>query len=368
MRQEIGLKMRTLVLDRLSRNIVSPTVPIVCGLSLAFIACVYGSLEPQANDLDKLAAMAEASQSPAANAQDVADTIAMGMRASLEPEIAALPEDEAPVAPPKPAMKAAAAAPAPVSAPAQKVAALEATPELRTETTVVPRQEAALDEQDAAPLPPRRPGKVASLINRAEEALARRLAHRDGEDAASAAIDNRNIFEKLFGNSGAPAEKQGQEKQGQALAYASPDAGGVTSIAKTTDSQESAKIGSDRYTAVYDISARTVYLPDGTKLEAHSGLGDRLDNPSFVHERMRGPTPPALYSLTPREALFHGVAALRLTPISGSVFGRAGLLAHTFMLGPRGDSNGCVSFRDYQAFLRAYQSGQVKRLAVVAHL
>ena len=360
MRQEIGLKMRAFVLDRLSRDIVSPTVPIVCGLSLAFIACVYGSLEPQAEDPARLAAMTQATEA-AANAQDVAETIAMGMRASFEPEIAALPEDEAPVAPQKPLMTAAEAAPAALSAPTQKVAKLEAKPELRTETTVVPQQ-AALEE-DATPVPPRRPGKVAALVNRAEEALARRLAHRDGEDAANAAIDNRNIFEKLFGSSSAPAEKQGP-----ALAYASPDAGGVTSVAKTTDSQDSAKVGSDRYTAVYDISARTVYLPDGTKLEAHSGLGDRLDNPAYAHERMRGPTPPALYSLTPREALFHGVAALRLTPISGSVFGRAGLLAHTFMLGPRGDSNGCVSFRDYQAFLRAYQSGQVKRLAVVAHL
>ncbi len=363
MRQEIGLKMRTLVLDRLSRNFVSPTVPMVCGLSLAFIACVYGSLEPQANDLDKLAALAEAS--PTANTQDVADTISMGMRASLEPEIAALPEEEAPVAPPKPAMKTAAAAPAPISAPALKVATLEAKPELRTETTVVPQHQAALEEQDAAPIPPRRPGKIAGLVNRAEEALARRLAHRDGDEAANAAIDNRNIFEKLFGaNAAAPAEKQGP-----ALAYAAPEAGGVTSIAKTTDSQQAdAKVGSDRFTAVYDISAGAVYLPDGRKLEAHSGLGESFDNPSAVHTRMRGPTPPALYSLTPREALFHGVAALRLTPISGNVFGRAGLLAHTYMLGPRGDSNGCVSFRDYQAFLRAYQSGQVKRLAVVAHL
>jgi Tlde1 domain len=360
MRQEIGLKMRAFVLDRLSRDIVSPTVPIVCGLSLAFIACVYGSLEPQTEDPARLAAMTQATEA-AANAQDVAETIAMGMRASFEPEIAALPEDEAPVAPQKPLMKAAEAAPATLGAPAQKVAKLEAKPELRTETTVVPQQ-AALEE-DATPVPPRRPGKVAALVNRAEEALARRLAHRDGEDAANAAIDNRNIFEKLFGSSSAPAEKQGP-----ALAYASPDAGGVTSVAKTSDSQDSAKTGSDRYTAVYDISARTVYLPDGTKLEAHSGLGDRLDNPAYVNERMRGPTPPALYALTPREALFHGVAALRLTPISGSVFGRAGLLAHTFMLGPRGDSNGCVSFRDYQAFLRAYQSGQIKRLAVVAHL
>ena len=365
MRQEIGIKMRALVLDRLSRNIVSPTVPIVCGLSLAFIACIYGSLEPPADDLARLAAEADASQLQTASAQDVADTISMGMRSSFEPEISAPTADESPATPQKPVMKAAEAAPAPVSAPAQKVAAIEPKPEPQAGTTVVEKQVALVEEPEATPLPPRRPGKVAALVNRAEEALARRLAHRDGEDAASAAIDNRNIFEKLFGSSGAPAEKQGQ-----ALAYASPEAGGgITSIAKTaTESQDSAKVGSDRFTAVYDISAGAVYLPDGRKLEAHSGLGESFDNPAAVHTRMRGPTPPALYSLTPREALFHGVAALRLTPISGNVFGRAGLLAHTYMLGPRGNSNGCVSFRDYQAFLHAFQSGQVKRLAVVAHL
>jgi hypothetical protein len=63
------------------------------------------------------------------------------------------------------------------------------------------------------------------------------------------------------------------------------------------------------------------------------------------------------------------VQALRLKPVgNGDVFGRAGLLAHSYMLGPNGDSNGCVSFKDYDAFLQAYQTGQVKRLAVVARL
>jgi hypothetical protein len=38
------------------------------------------------------------------------------------------------------------------------------------------------------------------------------------------------------------------------------------------------------------------------------------------------------------------------------------------MLGPKGDSNGCVSFRDYGAFLRAYKNGEIRRLAVVSHL
>jgi Protein of unknown function (DUF2778) len=125
--------------------------------------------------------------------------------------------------------------------------------------------------------------------------------------------------------------------------------------------------GYDRLTAVYDIAGHTVYLPDGTRLEAHSGLGDRLDDPRFVSERNQGPTPPGIYELTLRESLFHGVQALRLTPLGDeNVFGRSGLLAHPYMLGPSGDSNGCVSFKNYDAFLRAYQNGQVKRMAVVA--
>ena len=126
----------------------------------------------------------------------------------------------------------------------------------------------------------------------------------------------------------------------------------------------------DRFTAVYDLTTHTVYLPNGARLEAHSGLGDRLDDPRYVNEQDRGATPPHVYDLTLREQPFHGVQALRLNPVGGpnEIFGRAGLLAHTYMLGPNGDSNGCVSFKDYDAFLQAYQSGVVKRLAVVARL
>jgi hypothetical protein len=125
----------------------------------------------------------------------------------------------------------------------------------------------------------------------------------------------------------------------------------------------------DHWTAVYDISAHAVFLPDGTRLEAHSGLGGLLDDPRYVNEADRGATPPHLYELTLRESLFHGVQALRLNPVGdGDMFGRNGLLAHPYMLGPRGDSNGCVSFKDYDAFLKAFQDGQVKHLAVVARL
>jgi hypothetical protein len=126
----------------------------------------------------------------------------------------------------------------------------------------------------------------------------------------------------------------------------------------------------DHFTAVYDLTAHTVYLPNGERLEAHSGLGALRDDPGHVDEKDRGATPPHIYDLTLREDLFHGVQALRLNPVGGadSIFGRAGLLAHTYMLGPGGDSNGCVSFKNYDAFLQAFQSGLVKRLAVVTNL
>jgi hypothetical protein len=119
-------------------------------------------------------------------------------------------------------------------------------------------------------------------------------------------------------------------------------------------------------TAVYDISARAVYLPNGKTLEAHSGLGNLRDNPRYVSLKNRGPTPPNVYDLSLRERLFHGVRAIRLTPVDGEkMFGRDGMLAHTYMLGPNGDSNGCVSFRNYRAFLQAYMQGDVDRLIVV---
>jgi len=123
------------------------------------------------------------------------------------------------------------------------------------------------------------------------------------------------------------------------------------------------------HTAIYDIAAHTVYLPNGQKLEAHSGLGGHLDNPRYVSEKNWGPTPPNAYDLTLRSELFHGVRAIRLIPVgSGNMFGRDGMLAHTYMLGPNGQSNGCVSFKEYPVFLNAYLSGQVTRLVVVEHL
>jgi hypothetical protein len=126
---------------------------------------------------------------------------------------------------------------------------------------------------------------------------------------------------------------------------------------------------SDRHTALYDIAGKTVYMPNGDRLEAHSGLGDKRDDPRYIKVRMRGPTPPNVYDLSLREKLFHGVRAIRLNPVNESkMHGRDGMLAHSYMLGPNGQSNGCVSFKDYRKFLQAFLDGKVDRLVVVPEL
>ena len=128
-------------------------------------------------------------------------------------------------------------------------------------------------------------------------------------------------------------------------------------------------LGYDSFTAVYDISAKAVYLPNGASLEAHSGMGSLKDDPEYVYKPNVGATPPAVYELKPREQLFHGVRALRMTPVDGSTtLGRSGLLAHNYLLGPKGDSNGCVSIRNYELFLKAFDDGKIKRLVVVPSL
>lgn len=152
------------------------------------------------------------------------------------------------------------------------------------------------------------------------------------------------------------------------MAYADPD---DSSVRKTKPFiNPFAAISPGEGTAIYDIEAKTVYLPSGERLEAHSGLGHMRDNPRYVDRKNTGPTPPETYSLTYRESLFHGVQALRLTPTNGArIYGRNGLLAHTYMLrGGRGESNGCVVFKDYNRFLAAFKRGEIKRLKVVTRV
>lgn len=171
----------------------------------------------------------------------------------------------------------------------------------------------------------------------------------------------------------APDEKKvgplRQRDTSQMLAYARPDESIMRARPQTLLPGRDALSGMGERTAVYDIEAHTVYLPNGERLEAHSGLGMMRDNPRFTHVKNRGSTPPHTYKLTMRESLFHNVEAIRLTPVDGkNRFGRDGLLAHTYMLGKTGSSNGCVVFKDYRRFLSAFKRGEVTRLVVLPNL
>lgn len=119
-------------------------------------------------------------------------------------------------------------------------------------------------------------------------------------------------------------------------------------------------------TVLYDISKRAVYLPDGEKLEAHSGFGQFMDDPETVHRKDVGVTPPNVYAVSFREKPFHGVRALRMKPVGGgNMYGRDGILAHSFLLGEAGASNGCISVRDYDKFLQAYEDGKFDQIIVL---
>jgi len=169
----------------------------------------------------------------------------------------------------------------------------------------------------------------------------------------NARTDDRSLLQKLSDLLPHPVR----------LASLAPDGGGIV-----RSGIDLGALGYDRQTAVYDITAKMLYLPSGIGLEAHSGMGDLRDDPGHVSQRMVGATPPATYELKPREKLFHGVRALRMTAVEGSALGRVGLLTHPFMLGPDGDSNGCVSIKNYDRFLKAYDDGEVTRLVVVSSL
>jgi hypothetical protein len=207
------------------------------------------------------------------------------------------------------------------------------------------------EEQGVQPAPSTSTAETTIPLPRARPVLANLQSGKS--DPSPASSDNRTMFEKLAD----------LVPMRFSLASLTPGDGLLG------ERKDLTALGYDGQTAVYDISAQAVYLPNGTKLEAHSGLGGLMDNPAYVDKRMVGATPPNVYDLKPREKLFHGVAALRMTPVGeNEMHGRNGLLVHSYLLGPNGDSNGCVSIKDYDRFLAAYTNGEVKRLVVVPSL
>jgi len=241
-----------------------------------------------------------------------------------------------------------------------------------TPAAVTPVRRVASADPALVPLPVRRPADLpgpvqaqapVQAVPQAPVRIAARRALPRTRDVFRAAIaEEPSFLERLFGGGNATSSGQGAP---QALAYANPDAVAPSRGRLIPGPSASTSEG----TAVYDISASTVTLPSGEVLEAHSGYGNLMDDPRYVHVRMRGATPPGTYDMREREAPFHGVRAIRLTPVggSGAIHGRDGILAHTYMLRAQpGASNGCVVFRDYDRFLRAYLRGEVRRLVVVA--
>ncbi|SFG70862.1 DUF2778 domain-containing protein [Methylobacterium gossipiicola] len=249
-----------------------------------------------------------------------------------------------------PATMAQAESPAEPAIPAARIAA----------TPAALPERVALATPLATPLPVRRPAEFRRGPVSTPVAVTARLTRRPAMPSTqsvfrAAGVEEPSLFDRLFGDAPAPTAL------GYAAVETAPDA--IPSRQRLVPApMAGAGI------AVYDISASRVTLPSGEVLEAHSGLGPAQDNPRHVHLTMRGATPPGTYDLREREALFHGVRAIRLNPVGGpaAIHGRVGLLAHTYMLGPSGASNGCVVFRDYNRFLQAFLRGEVQRLVVVA--
>jgi Protein of unknown function (DUF2778) len=208
---------------------------------------------------------------------------------------------------------------------------------------------------------------------RFEERFAEAEDRPDSFDGPVAAADGCSSFEERFASAmpvRAIASRSLSDGEVQELRAELPNTPIFTaSIRSGQTRKEGSPPQDDGRIAIYDISAHTVYLPTGRRLEAHSGLGEAMDNPRHVHVRMRGATPPNVYNLAMREHTFHGVRAIRLNPVDESrMHGRGGILAHTYMLGSSGQSNGCVVFSNYPEFLNAFQKGEVTRMVVVDRL
>jgi hypothetical protein len=163
-------------------------------------------------------------------------------------------------------------------------------------------------------------------------------------------------------------DKKDKKDKTQDVAYAKPDRSLFGDLFKSK-SNDTSWPGKGTKVAIYDVSNATVYLPDGTKLRAHSGIGKMRDNPRYEHVTMKGPTPAGIYRLSMREKRFYGVEAIRMTSIDGrDPKNRTGLLTHTNLLRGQKGSHGCVAFQNYQPFLKAFKRGQITMLVVVPEL
>ena len=155
-------------------------------------------------------------------------------------------------------------------------------------------------------------------------------------------------------------------KQQPKTAYAKPDKPEKKTLFSWFGGGSKDLPGPGSKIAIYDITNQVVIMPNGERLEAHSGRGPTKDTPKYVHVSGRGSTPPNVYSLRMRESLFHGVEAIRMTPVGDAkMYGRNGFLTHSYLRRIPGDSAGCIAFADYKKFLNAFKRGQVSKIIVV---
>jgi hypothetical protein len=182
----------------------------------------------------------------------------------------------------------------------------------------------------------------------------------------------RNKLASAERNQDKPNNRNREDETSPVLAYATPgkpeddESGVFGGLGKLFGGGKAGMPGPGSKVAIYDISSATVHMPDGSKLEAHSGIGHRMDNPKYSHVKMLGPTPPNVYTLRMRERRFHGVEAIRMLPHDvPAMKGRDGMLTHTRLLRNSIGSHGCVAFKDYNKFLNAFKAGKVKTMIVV---
>jgi hypothetical protein len=220
----------------------------------------------------------------------------------------------------------------------------------------------SLPSQDSIPLPDRRPATAKRTAPAAAESPVAAPGRKQGDARKPKAVVAKKPETVVARRS------ISQRADAVELAYAPADdgAGSAGKAFKNLFNTGPGVVGGKRV-AVYNISAKTVTMPDGEVLQAFSGIGEMANNPKYVGVKMRGPTPPDTYKLRMRETRFHGVEAIRMLPVDGKTkHGRDGFLAHTELLrGKKGQSHGCVAFRDYDRFLNAFKKGKVTHMVVI---
>ena len=226
----------------------------------------------------------------------------------------------------------------------------------------------ALPERNASVSVPKRSFALASLAPTDSQAGVRVVPKSAPTAGPPSSFSER--FSAVYWFQGDDAGPDAVRREAFAPPAADDDVVEIEEAPDTAEEVRPPRVHDGTRTAVYVIADHTVYLPKGGRLEAHSGLGHRVDDPRFITVKNRGPTPTGVYDLVMRERRFHGVRAIRLIPVDESrMFGRDGILAHSYMLrGSRAQSNGCVVFRDYPAFLNAFLRGEVDRIVVVDRL